>query len=121
LRTLEVFAIVDFSARQVLETHRVDEQAHTLVLDAGIAFFLVLVERESVLEPGAAAAGNELRLGLPSSRISSLTLAAAESVKTSRAASAVWFSAVASVMDAPCVVAGGRIWGRILSYQSPAS
>src|SRR5512139_2407428 len=59
LRALEVLAVVDLRAAQVLEAHRVHQQAHAAILDAGVALFLVLVEREAVLEARAAAARDE--------------------------------------------------------------
>src|SRR5258705_12934805 len=50
LGALEVFAVVDLRAHQVLETHRVDEELHALILDAGVSLLLLLVESEAVLE-----------------------------------------------------------------------
>ena len=61
LRAFEVFLVVDLGARQVLEAHRIDQQLDALVLDAGVVFFLVLVEREAVLEARAAAARRRTR------------------------------------------------------------
>src|SRR5262245_3159431 len=59
LCTFEPLTIVDLGTRPLLHTHRVDEELHAEVLDAGIAFLNLLVELESVLQAGAAAALHE--------------------------------------------------------------
>src|SRR5512132_4167115 len=55
LRALEVFLVVDLGTRQVLDAHRIDQQADPLVQDAGVALFRVFVEREAILETRTAA------------------------------------------------------------------
>ena len=88
LRAFQAFLVVDLGADQVLVAHRVDQQRHAVLHHRGVVFVGDLVEREAVLEAGAAAARHEhaqLESGLPSSSISALTLAAAASVKTSGA------------------------------------
>ena len=59
LRALEVFAVVDLRAHQVLEAHRIDDQLHALVLDTGVAFLDVFVKGETVLKSRAASALHE--------------------------------------------------------------
>ena len=59
LRALEVFAVVDLGAGEVLERERVDQQRHALVREFRVAVLDLLVEREAVLEARAAAAGDE--------------------------------------------------------------
>src|SRR5579862_5496247 len=59
LRAIEALAVVDLGAHQVLHAHRVDQEPHALVLDAGIAVLDLLVELEAVLQTGAAAALHE--------------------------------------------------------------
>src|SRR5580658_9466774 len=54
LRTIEIVAEIDLGAAQVLETHRIDQQFHALVLDAGVAVLDLLVEFEAILQAGAA-------------------------------------------------------------------
>src|SRR5512138_63901 len=53
LGSVEAFAVVDLRAREVLDAHRVDEQLHAEVLDAGVAFLFLLVELEAVLHSRA--------------------------------------------------------------------
>src|SRR5690349_311912 len=59
LRAVQTFAVVDLRAGQVLDAHRVDQQLDALVLDAGVAVLLVLVELETVLHARAAATLDE--------------------------------------------------------------
>ena len=59
LRPLQIFFVVDLGAHQVLDAHRIDEQPYALILNLAVAFLDRLVEGESVLESGTAAAGNE--------------------------------------------------------------
>src|SRR5579863_8496432 len=59
LRTLEIVAEIDLGAAQVLETHRIDQQLHALVLDAGVAVLDFFVEFEAVLQARAAATLHE--------------------------------------------------------------
>src|SRR5690606_36402674 len=48
--------VVDLGTLQVLEAQRIDEERHAALLDLGVPFLHFLVEREAVLETGAAAA-----------------------------------------------------------------
>src|ERR1700722_1029263 len=59
LRTLEIVAEIDLGAAQVLETHRIDQQLHALVLDAGVAVLDFFVEFEAVLQARAASTLHE--------------------------------------------------------------
>src|SRR4029450_10294829 len=59
LRALEVLAVVDLRAHQVLKAHRIDDELHTLVLHTGVAFLDVLVKGKAVLKSRAAAALHE--------------------------------------------------------------
>src|ERR1700733_11743793 len=59
LRAVETLAIVDLRAGEVLYAHRVDEQLHAEVLDAGVAVLQLLIELEAVLQPRAAPALHE--------------------------------------------------------------
>ena len=86
LRAIEAVAKIDLGAAQVVDAHRIDQQLDALVLDAGVAVLQLFVELEAVLQARAAAALHEdaqHQRGLPSPRISSATLSAAASVKTS--------------------------------------
>src|SRR5690606_16766663 len=56
LRARQILAIVDLGAGQVLDAQRVDEQRHAALRDRGVPLLDLLVEREPVLEAGAAAA-----------------------------------------------------------------
>src|SRR6202049_1799198 len=69
LRAVEALAIIDLRTRQVLHAHRVDEQLHAQVLDAGIPVLDFLVELEAVLQARASPAlhehaQHELRIAL---------------------------------------------------------
>src|ERR1700722_14243212 len=59
LRALEIVAEIDLGAAQVLEAHRIDQQLHTLVLDAGVAVLDFFIEFEAVLQSRAAATLHE--------------------------------------------------------------
>src|SRR5687768_9377347 len=59
LRAVESFAIVDFRAGEVLHAHRIDEQLHAEIFDAGIAILFLLVEFEAVLHPRTPSALHE--------------------------------------------------------------
>src|SRR6187399_814027 len=59
LRAVQALAVVDLRAGEVLDAHRVDQQLHALVLDAGIAVLLVFVELEAVLHARATATLDE--------------------------------------------------------------
>src|SRR4029079_4217942 len=59
LCAVQAFAVVDLRAGQVLDAHRVDQQLHALVLDAGVAVLLVLVKLEAILHARAAATLDE--------------------------------------------------------------
>src|SRR5690606_6720120 len=56
LRAGEVFLVVDLGTLQVLDAQRIDEERHAALLDLRVPFLRFLVEREAVLETGAAAA-----------------------------------------------------------------
>ena len=55
-RPLQVFPVVDFRAHEILEAHRVHEQLGALALDHEVVLAGRVLEGESVLESGAAAA-----------------------------------------------------------------
>ena len=59
VRALEVLAVVDFRAGEILEAQRVDQKRDTLVGKFRVTLLDLLVEGEAVLEAGAAAAGHE--------------------------------------------------------------
>ena len=59
LRALQPLAIVDLRAAQVLHAHRIDEQLHAEVLDAGVAVLDLLIELEAVLQARATPALHE--------------------------------------------------------------
>src|ERR1700733_1181794 len=59
LRAIEVVAKINLGAAQVLEAHRIDQQLHALLLDAGIPVLDLLVELKAVLQTRAAPALHE--------------------------------------------------------------
>src|SRR5262249_58163665 len=59
LGALEALAVIDLGAAEVLHAHRVDDELHALVLDAGVTLLQLLVELEAVLQSRAAAALHE--------------------------------------------------------------
>ena len=59
LRALQVFLVVDFSTHQVLHTHRVDDERHTLIFNLTVAFLDRLIKGEAVLKTRATAAGDK--------------------------------------------------------------
>src|SRR3979490_3036441 len=77
LRTLEPLAVIDLGAGEVLHAHRIDQQLHAQVLDAGVAVLDLLIELEAVLQPRAAAtlhehAQHELRVALATDQVPAL-------------------------------------------------
>src|SRR5215469_16899075 len=77
LRAFEPFAVVDLRAAQILHTHRVDQELHAEILDAGVAFLDRFVELEAILQPRAPAAlhedaQHELRVTLAADEITHL-------------------------------------------------
>src|SRR6202521_2862127 len=77
LRALEPLAVIDLGASEVLHAHRIDQQLHAQVFDAGIAVLDLLVELEAVLQPRAAAtlhehAQHELRVPLATDQVPDL-------------------------------------------------
>src|SRR6267378_8121755 len=77
LRAVEPLAVVDLGTSEVLHAHRIDQQLHTQVLDAGIAVLDLLIELEAVLQPRAAAtlhehAQHELRVPLATDQVPDL-------------------------------------------------
>ena len=50
LRTLQVFFVINLSAHQILNTHRINHQRDALILNLTVAVLDFFVERESVLE-----------------------------------------------------------------------
>src|SRR3984957_20835650 len=77
LRTLEIVAEIDLGAAQVLETHRIDQQLHTLVLDAGVAVLDFFVEFKAVVQARASAAlheyaQHELRIAFTGNQLADL-------------------------------------------------
>src|SRR6266404_3042106 len=78
LRAIEPLAVVDLRAGEVLHAHRIHQQLHAQVLDAGIAVLDLLIELEAVLQPRAAAtlhedAQHELRVALATDQVPDLT------------------------------------------------
>src|SRR5579863_1401573 len=59
LRAVQALAVVDLRPGEVLHAHRVHDQLHAVVLDAGVPVLQLLVEFEAVLQPRAAAALHE--------------------------------------------------------------
>src|SRR5512146_3570832 len=59
LRTFQTFGVIDLSANQILEAHRIDQQLHPVLAHPGVVFIDDFVEREAILEAGAAAAADE--------------------------------------------------------------
>src|SRR5450759_5257635 len=59
LRAFEIFLVVDLRADQVLIAHRVDQQRHAVFLHGRVVVVDRFVEREAILESGAAAAGDK--------------------------------------------------------------
>src|SRR5689334_22595852 len=59
LGAVEAFAVVDLRTGEVLDAHRVDQQFHPEILDAGIAVLLLFVELEAVLHARATTALHE--------------------------------------------------------------
>src|SRR5690242_7223807 len=55
LRAFETFAVIDFGAAEILETHGIDQQPHAQALDRRIAVLHVFVEFETVLHARASA------------------------------------------------------------------
>ena len=55
----EPFAIVDLSAAQILQAHRIDQQFDAEILDQGVAVLNLLVELEAVLQTGTPTALHE--------------------------------------------------------------
>src|SRR6266446_7458441 len=77
LRAIEPLAVVDLRAGEVLHAHRIHQQLHAQVLDAGIAVLDLLIELEAVLQPRAAAtlhehAQHELRVALATDQVPDL-------------------------------------------------
>src|SRR5215469_12204578 len=77
LRAVQALAIVDFGAGQVLHAHRINEELHAQVLDAGVAVLDRLIELKAVLQPRAAPALHEhaqhqLRITLAADQIPDL-------------------------------------------------
>nr|GFB66512.1 hypothetical protein [Tanacetum cinerariifolium] len=58
-RTLETFLIVHLCASQILEAHRIDNQAYALALNDGVIVCHVFVESKTILETGTATARDE--------------------------------------------------------------
>ena len=59
LRALQVFFVVNLGTHQVLHAHRVDNQCYALIFNLTVAVLSFLVKRESILESGTTAAGDE--------------------------------------------------------------
>src|SRR5881394_3353639 len=59
LRAVQALAVVDLRAGQILDAHRIDEQLHAEILNAGIAVLLLLIEFEPVLHSRATTALHE--------------------------------------------------------------
>src|SRR5256714_1740031 len=77
LRAIQPLAVVDLGAAEVLHAHRIHQQLHAQVLDAGVAVLDLLVELEAVLQPRAAAtlhehAQHELRVALATDQVPDL-------------------------------------------------
>ena len=77
LRPVEALAVVDLGPGQVLHAHRIDQELHAQVLDAGVAVLELLVELEAVLQARAAAAlhehaQHELRIALAPDQVAHL-------------------------------------------------
>src|ERR1700720_1556095 len=59
LRALQPFLVVDFGADQILVAHRVDQQRDAVLFHRRIVLVDGLVERETLMEAGTPATGNE--------------------------------------------------------------
>src|ERR1700686_3856097 len=77
LPALQPPAVIDLGPSEVLPAHRIDQQLHAQVFDAGIPVLDLLVELEAVLQPRAAAtlhehAQHELRVPLATDQVPDL-------------------------------------------------
>ena len=57
-RTFQTFGIVNGTADQILQAHRINHQANALFFDGHIAFVHLIIKGETILETATTATGN---------------------------------------------------------------